>query len=142
MGQLTLSDLRPDHWLPVAVKRRGFVIDRWEWLLPESEVPVFHHAFATNAVLKATQPGDPPTLVAKNIFADMEGAAAANAALRAAKRRADAKAAKLLAAKECPEDLISWGQAHGIPAFAELAWQAGFLAGMKIAMLEVADDVE
>ena len=56
-------------------------------------------------------------------------------ALELAKCRAQAFAERLLAERECPNDLIEWGRAHGIPEFAKFTWQAGFMAGMRAAML-------
>jgi len=65
--------------------------------------------------------------------------------LARAQRREDAMAARLraclLAVRECPADLVAWGEAHGIPEFAKFTWQAGFLAGMRAAKLE-ADAVD
>ncbi len=63
------------------------------------------------------------------------GEVEAEIALKAAQRQADAFAARILAANECPADLKEWGRAHGIPEFAEYTWQAGFLAGLRIAHL-------
>jgi hypothetical protein len=68
-------------------------------------------------------------------FARHDGEADATRRLMAAKVRAEACAAKFLAAHKCPADLIEWGRLHGIPTFAEVTWQAGFLAGMRIANL-------
>jgi len=42
----------------------------------------------------------------------------------------------LLAERECPNDLIEWGRAHGIANFAEATWMAGFAAGMRVAALD------
>jgi hypothetical protein len=67
------------------------------------------------------------------------GEAEATRRLAWARRRAEAIGARLLAAKECPEDLKEWGRAHGIPSFAEMTWQAGFLAGMAAAQLDRAE---
>lgn len=53
-----------------------------------------------------------------------------------AERVATAKAARLLAERECPPDLIEWGRIHKIPTFAKVTWQAGFLAGMRVAALD------
>ena len=53
-----------------------------------------------------------------------------------ARRRAEQRAARLLAERECPADLVEFGKRHGIPNFAEATWQAGFAAGMRVAMLE------
>ena len=83
-------------------------------------------------------PGSPETTAAA-IFDRIEGKAEGEAVLSAASRRAHAKAAVLLAARECPDDLIQWGRIHGIPTFAEATWQAGFLAGMRAAMMEPAN---
>ena len=69
------------------------------------------------------------------IFGEAEGEAEARVSLTAAQHRANARAAQLLAARECPADLVEWGRIHGIPTFAEVTWQAGFLAGMRAAML-------
>ncbi len=66
---------------------------------------------------------------------ELKGESDARELLREAERRANAKAAKLLAAHECPQDLIEWGRSHGFPTFAEVTWQAGFLAGMRVACL-------
>lgn len=69
-------------------------------------------------------------------FAAGDGETAADRAIRIAEIAATAKAAKLLAAQNCPADLIEWGMRHNIPTFAETTWQAGFLAGMRAAMLD------
>lgn len=63
------------------------------------------------------------------------GASEALTEISRAERVANAKAARLLAARECPADLLEWGRIHGIPTFAEVTWQAGFLAGMRAAEL-------
>lgn len=76
------------------------------------------------------------TDVFKQIFGKQEGEIEAEKSLSMAERAANAKAAKLLAAKECPEHLIEWGRRHNIKNFAEVTWQAGFLAGMRAAALE------
>lgn len=60
---------------------------------------------------------------------------AAEKELRDARRLSEAYAAELLAARECPPNLIEWGRIHGIENFAKFTWQAGFLAGMQIARL-------
>jgi len=70
------------------------------------------------------------------------GEVEAEIALKKAQRQADALAARLLAARECPEDLKEWGRAHGIPTFAEYTWQAGFVAGMRAAMLAAAGETK
>jgi hypothetical protein len=75
----------------------------------------------------------------KQLFGRQEGELEAEKSLSMAERAANAKAAKLLAAKECPEYLIQWGRLHNIPTFAEQTWQAGFLAGMRAAALEQDD---
>lgn len=49
-----------------------------------------------------------------------------------ASRFAESLSAKLLAERECPDDLVEWGRRHGIPEFARVTWQAGFLAGMRM----------
>lgn len=67
---------------------------------------------------------------------DQQGEDAARKDLRDAQRRADAYAAEMLAARECPPDLREWGRIHGIPTFAEFTWEAGFRAGMRAAMLK------
>jgi hypothetical protein len=59
------------------------------------------------------------------------GQADAERELRDAQRRAAARVAELMAARECPADLEAWGRRHGIPEFARFTWQAGFLAGMR-----------
>lgn len=66
-----------------------------------------------------------------------QGRDAALRELAAAQRRADAMAAEMLAARECPADLVEWGRIHGIPTFAAITWQAGFRAGMRAAMEEL-----
>ena len=53
-----------------------------------------------------------------------------------AQRVATARAARLLAERECPADLLEWGKLHNIPNFAEATWIAGFLAGMRVAALD------
>lgn len=69
-------------------------------------------------------------------LAHKEGEGHAIRLLREARIRAEAKAMKLLAARECPEDLKEWGRAHRIPEFAEFTWQAGFIAGMRAAEIK------
>lgn len=71
-----------------------------------------------------------------SIFGKIEGEAEADKSLALARHRAETKAATLLAARECPPDLIEWGRIHGIKTFAEVTWQAGFLAGMRAAMMD------
>jgi hypothetical protein len=71
-----------------------------------------------------------------SIFAAHGGKQRADQQLAEATGRANAIAARLLAARECPPDLIEWGRIHGIPTFAEVTWQAGFLAGMRAASLK------
>lgn len=67
---------------------------------------------------------------------DDKGTSAALQEISRASHVAEAKAARLLAERECPPDLIEWGRAHGIPAFAEMTWVAGFLAGMRVAAMD------
>lgn len=76
----------------------------------------------------------------RSIFAPLnpDGVSDALGEIAAADRRAQEKAARLLAERECPPDLIEWGRLHLIPTFAEFTWQAGFLAGMRVAMLGAA----
>ncbi|MCA3246078.1 MAG: hypothetical protein ING29_06300 [Azospirillum sp.] len=63
--------------------------------------------------------------------------------LDAARRRAEAHAARILAERECPETVREWARAHGIKNFAEFTWMAGFAAGMRVAALsEGGDDAE
>ncbi len=59
------------------------------------------------------------------------GQAEAERELRDAQRRSQARLAELVAARECPPDLVEWGRLHCIPEFARFTWQAGFLAGMR-----------
>lgn len=59
----------------------------------------------------------------------------AQAIMADAERRAAALAAEILAERECPPDLVEWGQAHGIPTFASVTWQAGFIAGIRAVVL-------
>lgn len=47
------------------------------------------------------------------------------------RRAADADATRRLAELECPADLLEWGRNHNIPAFAEMTWCAGFIAGWR-----------
>ncbi len=47
---------------------------------------------------------------------------------------ADAQATAYLAAQECPNDLIEWGNNNRIPEFAKLTWQSGFAAGWRFAL--------
>lgn len=68
---------------------------------------------------------------------EQEGQDRAAAELRRQQRRADTLAAEMLAARDCPADLVEWGRLHGIPTFAAVTWQAGFRAGMRAAMEEV-----
>lgn len=73
------------------------------------------------------------------IIGKATGEAEAAQLLTSAQHRANALAAKILAAHECPDDLIEWGRIHGIPTFAQVTWQAGFLAGMRAsAMVDAA----
>lgn len=53
--------------------------------------------------------------------------------LRIARMAADAYALAYIAACECPDDLKQFGKNHGIPTFAEMSWQAGFIAGWRMA---------
>lgn len=48
---------------------------------------------------------------------------------RARRELAKAVALRELADIRCPEDLKEWGRRHNIPTFAEMTWQAGFMAG-------------
>lgn len=68
-------------------------------------------------------------------LAAKEGEGRANKLLSEARIRSEALALKLLAARECPADIVEWGQRHNIPTFAEYTWQAGFRAGMRAAEL-------
>jgi hypothetical protein len=72
-------------------------------------------------------------------FVERQGKSDADRIKSLAVNRANAKAMSLLAAKECPADLLEWGRVHGIPVFAEFTWQAGFIAGMHAA---AQDDIE
>lgn len=75
----------------------------------------------------------------ESIIGKAMGGADAAQTLTRAEHLANALAAKILAARECPEDLIEWGRIHGIPTFAQVTWQAGFLAGMRaFAMVDAA----
>ena len=75
----------------------------------------------------------------ESIIGKTMGEAEAAQTLTSAQHQANALAAKILAARECPEDLIEWGRIHGIPTFAQVTWQAGFLAGMRAsAMMDAA----
>ena len=67
------------------------------------------------------------------------GADDAKLELDIAQRRAEQKAATLLAASQCPPDLIEWGRMHNIPEFAAFTWMAGFAAGMRVANLKDGD---
>lgn len=49
----------------------------------------------------------------------------------AATAESNAAAAAYLAETQCPPDVIEWGKAHGLPTWAEVTWQAGFLQGWK-----------
>ena len=68
-----------------------------------------------------------------------QGASEALKEIGRARRIAEAKAARLLAERECPPDLTEWGRVHGIPNFAEMTWMAGFLAGMRVAAMDEPD---
>lgn len=68
-----------------------------------------------------------------HLFAISDGERDADEVLEAAKLRANAKAAKILAAIQCPERLREWGKIHRIANFAEMTWEAGFVAGMLAA---------
>jgi hypothetical protein len=74
----------------------------------------------------------------ERLFGEKMAEAEVQQTLTSAQHHANALAAKILAARECPEDLIEWGRIHGIPTFAQVTWQAGFLAGMRAAALECA----
>jgi len=56
--------------------------------------------------------------------------------LCAARMAADAYALAYIAACECPADIKQFGRNHGIPMFAEMSWQAGFVAGWRMARAE------
>lgn len=51
-----------------------------------------------------------------------------------AQAAADAFAMAYLAEQGCPEDLKTWGLNNKIPAFAEMTWQAGYVAGFRAAI--------
>ena len=51
---------------------------------------------------------------------------------------ADALATSYLAFLECPEDVKTWGVNNKVPAFAEMTWQAGFVAGWRMAIANAA----
>ena len=51
--------------------------------------------------------------------------------IAAAEGRAGVAAAIILAALHCPEAIRKFGQLHNIPLFAEMTWEAGFIAGMR-----------
>ena len=74
------------------------------------------------------------------IFGEMEGEEDANKVLTCAERRANAKAATLLAAQVCPSDVKKFGARHNIEKFAEYTWMAGFNAGMRAAILNTKDE--
>lgn len=74
------------------------------------------------------------------ILPRLAGEAEAEKTLRDARMQANARAMILLAARECPSDIVEWGRVHGIPTFAEFTWQAGFAAGMRAAALPVEKD--
>ena len=81
--------------------------------------------------------------VMANSYEFLDGRKEAFELISQARSRAHEKAAILLAERECPEDLVSWGKTHRIPEFAKFTWQAGFLAGMRAAMLDAdADDAK
>lgn len=44
-------------------------------------------------------------------------------------------AERLLAESLCPDSLKEFGKRHNIPTFAEATWMAGFVQGMRIAMM-------
>ena len=69
-------------------------------------------------------------------WARSEGQQDGERVLREARHRAEARAMVLLAAYECPEDIVTWGHQHNIPEFAKFTWQAGFMAGMRAAEAE------
>ena len=50
------------------------------------------------------------------------------------RREGDAYAAAYLAELNCPADLVEFGRNHNIPTFAEMTWQAGFVAGWRMAV--------
>lgn len=70
---------------------------------------------------------------------ERESISSAEREIEIARRGAEAHAARLLAAQECPADLIEWGRAHGIASFAEFTWMAGFMAGLIAARLRPTD---
>jgi hypothetical protein len=55
-------------------------------------------------------------------------------------RTAVQKANELLAEHQCPTDLREWGERHGVPEFAAMAWEVGFRAGVLAVMREGEDD--
>lgn len=65
--------------------------------------------------------------------AEEDGAAKAAHRIHIERIAADAEATRYLAEMNCPEDLIEWGRAHGIPTFAEQTWLAGFVQGWRMA---------
>jgi len=66
---------------------------------------------------------------------EVQGEMDAKREIADAETRANAKAARLLAERECPETIKEWGRAHGFPAFAEMTWMDGFAAGLRVAEL-------
>lgn len=48
-----------------------------------------------------------------------------------AKPDAEAAALRFLAEMHCPEDVVRYGEAHRLPAFAEMTWLNGFQAGWR-----------
>lgn len=53
------------------------------------------------------------------------------------RRNAEALALKVLSGHQCPEDVKQFGEAAGLPNFAEATWQAGFQAGMRFAFSKI-----
>lgn len=67
---------------------------------------------------------------------EVQGEMEARRDIENARLRSQAKAARILAERECPEDIKEWGRAHGIANFAEATWINGFLIGLRFAEIE------
>lgn len=66
--------------------------------------------------------------------AERRGRENAERKLALERAEADAYATRILAEMHCPADLVEFGKNHGIPVFAEVTWQAGFMAGWRMAI--------
>ena len=83
--------------------------------------------------------GAPPFDGFTNLFEGRRAEMLAEASAQERQRIADAEATRYLAEMVCPPDVVDFGRRHGIPTFAEVTWQAGFMAGWRAAQTRKAD---